>query len=65
MSPPARQSVARISEDTGIHIATFYACRKGWRLEGEVVPASHKDPSSARITYPSPWLAVATEWTPA
>jgi hypothetical protein len=33
MSPPARQSVARISEDTGIHIATLYAWRKGWRLE--------------------------------
>ena len=44
MSPPARQSVARISEDTGIHIATLYAWRKGWRLEGEVVPASQKDP---------------------
>ena len=41
---PARQSVARISEETGIHIATLYAWRKGWRLEGEVVPASHKDP---------------------
>lgn len=45
MSPPARQSVARISEETGIHICTLYAWRKGWRLEGEVVPASqHKDP---------------------
>jgi transposase len=32
MSPPNRQSVARISEETGIH------------LEGEVVPASQKDP---------------------
>jgi transposase-like protein len=42
--PPARQSVTRISEDTGIHIATLYAWRKGWRLEGEVVPASQKDP---------------------
>ena len=31
MSPPARQSVARISEETGIHIATLYAWRKGWR----------------------------------
>ena len=44
MSPPARQSVARISEETGIHICTLYSWRKGWRLEGEVVPASHKDP---------------------
>ena len=44
MSPPARQSVARISEVTGIHICTLYAWRKGCRLEGEVVPASQKDP---------------------
>ena len=44
MSPPARQSVARISEETGIPICTLYAWRKGWRLEGEVVPASQKDP---------------------
>ena len=44
MSPPARQSVARISEETGIHICTLYAWRKGWRLECEVVPASQKDP---------------------
>ena len=44
MSPPQRQSVARISEETGIHICTLYAWRKGWRLEGEVVPASQKDP---------------------
>jgi Skp family chaperone for outer membrane proteins len=29
-----------ISEETGIHIATLYAWRKGCRLEGEVVPAS-------------------------
>ena len=35
MSPPARQSVARISEETGIHICTLYAWRKGWRLEPE------------------------------
>ena len=44
MSPPARQSVARISEESGIPICTLYAWRKGWRLEGEVVPASQKDP---------------------
>jgi transposase-like protein len=37
MSPPACQSVARISEETGIHIGTLYAWRKAWRLEGEVV----------------------------
>jgi transposase len=44
MSPPNPQSMARISEETGIHVATLYLWRKGWRLEGEVVPASHKDP---------------------
>ena len=44
MSPPNWQSVARISEETRIHVATLYVWRKGWRLEGEVVPASHKDP---------------------
>jgi hypothetical protein len=37
MSPPNRQSLARISEETGIHVATLYVWRKGWRLEGEVV----------------------------
>jgi transposase-like protein len=30
--------------ETGIHPATLYLWRKGWRLEGEVVPASQKDP---------------------
>ena len=49
MSPPARQSVARISEETGIHICTLYAWRKSWRLEGEVVPASQKDPEAGLI----------------
>ena len=44
MSPPNPQSMARISEETGIHPATLYLWRKGWRLEGEVVPASQKDP---------------------
>ena len=44
MSPPARQSVAQISKELGIHLATLYAWRKAWRLQGEVVPASEKDP---------------------
>jgi transposase len=39
MSPPNRQSEARISEETGIHSATLYLWRKVWRLEGEVVRA--------------------------
>jgi transposase-like protein len=44
MSPPHRQSVARISEELGIHVITLYKWRKTWRLQEEVVPASEKDP---------------------
>jgi len=40
MIPPNRRSVAQISEETGIHAATLYLLRKGWRLEREVVPAT-------------------------
>jgi transposase-like protein len=39
MRPSARQSVAQISKELGIHIATLYAWRKTWRLQGEVVAA--------------------------
>ena len=52
MSPPARQSVARISEETGIHICTLYARRKGWRLEGQVVPASQKCRGPQKLNQP-------------
>jgi hypothetical protein len=34
MSPPNRQSVTRISEETGIHVVTVYVWPKGWRLAG-------------------------------
>jgi transposase len=44
MSPPQRQSVARISEELGIHVVTLYNWRKAWRLQGDVVPASEKEP---------------------
>jgi transposase len=44
MSPPQRQSVVRISEELGIHVITLYKWRKTWRLQGEVVPASEKEP---------------------
>ena len=44
MSPPQRQSVAQISAELGIHVVTLYSWRKAWRLEGQVVPASQKDP---------------------
>jgi len=43
-SPPHRQSVAWISEELGILVATLYNWRKAWRLQGEVVPACEKDP---------------------
>jgi len=44
MSPPHRQSVAEIAQELGIHVITLYKWRKTWRFEGEVVPASEKDP---------------------
>ena len=46
MSPPARQSMAQISKELGIHLATLYAWRKTWRFQGEVVPASEKAPET-------------------
>ena len=44
MHPPHRQSVARISEELGIHVMTLYKWRKAWRLQGEVVPSSEREP---------------------
>ena len=44
MSPPQRQSVAQISAEMGIHVVTLYNWRKAWRLQGQVIPASQKDP---------------------
>ena len=44
MSPHQSQSVARISKELGIDVMTLYNWRKSWRLQGEVVPASEKDP---------------------
>ena len=44
MSPPHRQRVAQISAELGIHVITLYKWRKVWRLQGQVVPASQKDP---------------------
>ena len=62
MSPPQRQSVAQISAELGIHIVTLYNWRKTWRLQGEVVPASEKDPEGLGATdkftvvLEPPWL---------
>ena len=44
MAPAHRQSVARISEELGIHVITLYKWRKIWRLQGEVLPSSEKEP---------------------
>jgi transposase-like protein len=41
---PDSQSVAAISQELGIHVITLYKWRKAWRLQGDVVPASQKDP---------------------
>ena len=48
MHPPHRQSVARISEELGIHVMTLYKWRKAWRLQGEVVPSSEREPEGWR-----------------
>ena len=53
MSPPARQSVAQISKELGLHIATLFAWRKSWRLLGEVFLVSEQDPegwSAEKVT---------------
>jgi transposase len=50
MSPPNRQSVAEIAQELGIHVITLYKWRKAWRLQGEVVPASEKDPEGWSAT---------------
>jgi transposase-like protein len=36
--------MAQISAELGIHVVTLYNWRKAWRLQGEVVPATEKDP---------------------
>ena len=44
MHPPHKQSVARISEELGIHVMTLYKWRQTWRLQREVVPSSEREP---------------------
>lgn len=44
MSPPMRQSVAQISAELATHVVTLYNWRKSWRLQGEMVTDSQKDP---------------------
>ena len=44
MGPPHRQSCTEIAQELGIHVITLYKWRKAWRLQGEVVPATQKNP---------------------
>jgi transposase-like protein len=44
MSPPHHQTVTKLYQELGIHVITLYKWRKTWRLQGEVVPASQKEP---------------------
>ena len=50
MSPPMRHSVDHISAELGIQVVTLYNWREAWRLQGEVVPASEKDPEGSGAT---------------
>jgi len=50
MSPPHKQSVARISKELGIHVITIYKWKKTWQLQGEVVAASDMDPEGWKAT---------------
>ena len=69
MTPPHRQSVAQISAELGIHVVTLYNWRKTWRIQGEVVPASEKDPegwgSTDKFTVVLETAGLnGTEWVP-
>jgi hypothetical protein len=48
MSPPARQSVARISEETGIHICTLYRAQPVVVLDPRVHSLSRKGSDEPR-----------------
>jgi len=44
MGPPHHQSLAEYSQELGIDVITLYKWRKAWRFQGEVEPASQKEP---------------------
>jgi transposase-like protein len=48
MSPPQRQSMARNSEELGIHLVSLYKWRKAWLLQREVGPSSEKEPEGSK-----------------
>jgi hypothetical protein len=55
MSPPGRQSVTQMFKELGIHMATQYAWRKTWRLQGEVVPAPERAQKPGALPASSQW----------
>lgn len=57
--PPHRQSLTQISADLGIHADTLYNRRKGLPLQGEVAPASKKEPESFGATDKFPVVLVS------
>ena len=50
MRPAHRHEVARIAEETGIHIQTLYGWLQTLRLEGEVSPKRPRDPEAWSAT---------------
>ncbi len=50
MRPAHRQEVARIAEETGIHIHTLYSWLRSLRLEGDVDPQQPRDPEAWSAT---------------
>ena len=58
MGPPHRQSVAAISQELGIHVITLYKWLKIWRLQGDMVPASQKDPEGWGPADKSRWCSI-------
>jgi transposase-like protein len=50
MRPAHRHEVARIAEETGIHIHTLYGWLRTLRLEGEINPEQPRDPEAWSAT---------------
>ncbi|NLN67508.1 MAG: transposase [Alcaligenaceae bacterium] len=44
MMPPNNQSIAQISRESGIHVATLYTWKKQFQAKGFVVPAKKSPP---------------------
>ena len=47
---PKRLGVAWSSAELGIHVVTLRSLRKSWLMQGELVPASEKDPEGRVAT---------------